>query len=326
MNRRNCLAVLIALCAGKPICAFAQAPLTIRRIAYLSSVTAQADKVRFEEFRRALRSVGYVEGQNLVIDSRHEADPARLADLAAELLQSRPSLIVTVATPATVAARNVTREIPIVFSGVGDPVAFGLVASLHRPGGNITGLANVTSDLSGKRLELLRELLPKLELVGVLLEPQTPASVLQWEASVQAARLMGLRLHSMRITSPNVYEAAFAEASAAGVTAVAASLSPNAASNSARIVRLAAEYRLPSIYGRSPSVDDGGLMSYGASLAAEGRIMARLVQRIFAGARPADLPVEQPTEFELVINMKTAKQLGLTIPKSLLLRADRVIE
>jgi len=213
-----------------------------------------------------------------------------------------------------------------VFAGVGDPVALGLVASRSRPGGNVTGVANIVSDLAGKRLELLKELLPGLAFVGVLLEPQTAVSVLQWEASERAARGMDLRLHPMRIVSPNAYEAAFAETSAAGVTAVAASLSPTASANSARIARLAAQYRLPSIYARTQFVEDGGLMSYGAGFAADGRATARLVQRIFAGARPAELPVEQPAEFELVVNMKTARQLGLTIPRSLLLRADRLID
>ena len=327
LDRRTSLAALAALCGVTAFGAAAQAQLGSRRIAYLSSVTIEADIVRFDAFKNALKGLGYVEGQNLSIESRHEAaDAARLADLAAELLQLKPSVFVTVATPATVAAKNVTREIPIVFSGVGDPVAFGLVTSLQRPGANITGLANVAAELAGKRLELLKELLPKLELVGVLLEPQTPVSVLQWGVSVEAARRLGLRLHPMRITSPDVYEAAFAEAAAAGVTAVAASLSPSAGTYSARIVRLAAEYRLPSIYARLPSVYGGGLMSYAQSFESEGRVMARLVQRIFAGALPADLPVEQPTEFELLINMKTARQLGLTIPKSLLLRTSRFVE
>ena len=251
---------------------------------------------------------------------------ARLAPLANELLGLRPDVFVTIATPATTAAKNATRQVPIVFAGVGDPVALRLVASLSRPGGNVTGVANIVSDLAGKRLEMLKELLPGLAFVGVLLEPQTAVSVLQWEASERAARGMDLRLHPMRIVSPNAYEAAFAETSAAGVTAVAASLSPTASANSARIARLAAQYRLPSIYARTQFVEDGGLMSYGAGFAADGRATARLVQRIFAGARPAELPVEQPAEFELVVNMKTARQLGLTIPRSLLLRADRLID
>ena len=326
MNRREGLAILAALLADAPLDAYAQTSQNVRRIAYLGSVTAEADKDRLAEFRRALGTFGYVEGRNLIIDSRHEVDAARLAELAGELLGLKPNVFVTVATPATVAAKNATRQLPIVFSRVGDPVAFGLVASLSRPGGNLTGVANIVSDLAGKRLELLKELLPGLALVGVLLEPQTPVSVLQWEASERAASRMDLRLHPMRIQSHEAYEAAFGEASTAGVTAVAASLSPLASSHSARIARLAAQYRLPSIYARTNFVDDGGLMSYGASYAADGKAMARLVQRIFAGARPAELPVEQPTEFDLVINMKTARQLGLTIPRSLLLRADRLID
>ena len=326
MDRRQGLALLTALCAGASLDGYAQTSQNVRRVAYLGSVTAEADKDRLVEFRRALGALGYVEGRNLIIDSRHEVDVARLAAFANELLGLKPNVFVTVATPATVAAKNATRQIPIVFSGVGDPVAFGLVASLSRPGGNVTGVANIVSDLAGKRLELLKELLPGIALVGVLLEPQTPVSVLQWEASERAARRMDLRLHPMRIESPDAYEAAFSDASAAGVTAVAASLSPVASSHSARIARLAAQYRLPSIYARTIFVEDGGLMSYGASYATDGKAMARLVQRLFAGAQPAELPGEQPTEFDLVINMRTARQLGLTIPRSLLLRADRLID
>jgi putative tryptophan/tyrosine transport system substrate-binding protein len=326
MDRREGLAFLTALCAGVPLAGYAQTSQTVRRVAYLGSVTAEAGKDRLAEFRRALGAFGYVEGRNLIIDSRHAVDVARLGEFASELLRLKPNVFVTVATPATVAAKSVTRQIPIVFSGVGDPVALGLVTSLSRPGGNITGVTNIASDLAGKRLELLKELLPQVALVGVLVEPQTAVSVLQWEASERAALRMDLRLYPMRIQSPAGYEAAFGDAAAAGVTAVAASLSPVASSQSARIARLAAQYRMPSIYARTDFVDNGGLMSYGASYATDGKAMARLVQRIFAGAQPTELPVEQPTEFELVINMRTARQLGLTIPRSLLLRADRLIE
>jgi putative ABC transport system substrate-binding protein len=325
-SRREGLGVLLALCAGSTVEAWAQTLAPPRRVAYLASVSLEADKVRFEEFRRSLQSLGYTEGRNLTIDLRREANPAQLAQLVDELLRLQPDVLVTVATPATAAAKNATRRIPIVFSGVGDPVAFGLVDSLRRPGGNLTGVANIVSDLAGKRLELLKELLPELGLVGIPLETQTPVSVLQWEASERAAHRMGLRLFPMRITSAESYDAAFNAAAAAGVAAVAVSLSPGAGANSARIVRLAAQYRLPSIYARSLFVEDGGLMSYGASFETDGRVMARLVQRIFAGASPAELPIEEPTEFELIINMRTARQLGLAVPRSLLLRADRVIE
>ena len=195
MNRREGLAALAALCAGAPLAAYAQTFPTARRIAYLGSVTTETDKDRLAEFRRELRALGYLEGRNLIIDSRHEVEVSRLAPLANELLGLRPDVFVTIATPATTAAKNATRQVPIVFAGVGDPVALGLVASLSRPGGNVTGVANIVSDLAGKRLEMLKELLPGLALVGVLLEPQTPVSVLQWEASERAARGMDLRLH-----------------------------------------------------------------------------------------------------------------------------------
>ena len=325
MNRREALDGIAALCLGVSPHVLAQAEKP-RRVAYLSSVSAAADKERYDEFRRSLTNAGYVEGRNLVVDAHWETDdPDRLAELAQELVRLQPDVVVTIATPATVAARKATARIPIVFTGVGDPVAFGLVASLNQPGGNITGVANIVSDLAGKRLELLREAVGSLTLVGVLFEPHTPVSVLQWEASERAATRLALRLHAMRIGDASAYEAAFADAARAGVTAVAASLSPTANSNAARIAGLAMKHRLPSIYARSRFVELGGLMSYGPSFAIDGRATARLVQRILSGARPADLPVEQPNEFELIINVATARQLGLTIPQSLILRADRVI-
>jgi putative ABC transport system substrate-binding protein len=280
-----------------------------------------------DEFRKSMRTLGYVDGQNLTIETRYEpADSVRLAELAKQIVRGNPDVIVTVATPATAAAKNATRSIPIVFSGVGDPVAFGLVDSLRRPGGNITGLANIVPDLAGKRLELLKQVVPGLANVGVLLEPNTPVSVLQWEESQRPARELSLRLYPMHINSPDAYESAFAGASAAGVTAIAVSLSPMAGTNAGRIVNLAARHRMPAIYARDTFVEAGGLMSYGSSFTADGRVMARLVERILAGVKPADLPVERPTEFELGVNMKTAKRLGLAIPESLQRRADRLIE
>jgi putative ABC transport system substrate-binding protein len=325
MDRREALNCICALSAGACCGAVAQAE-KIWRIAYLSSVSAEADKERFEEFRRSMRNLGYVEGHNLAVDARWELDDAdRLAELARQLARLQPDVIVTVAAPATVAVKKATTRIPIVFSGVGDPVAFGLVTSLSLPGGNVTGVANIVSDLAGKRLELLKETVPGLTSVGVLFEPHTPVSVLQWEASEKAANRLALRVHPMRIDGASAYEAAFAEAASTGIAAVAASLSPTASSNAARIARLAVTHRLPSIYARSLFVEAGGLMSYGPSFATDGRASARLVQRILSGARPADLPVEQPNEFELIINTATARQLGLIISSSLLLRASRVI-
>ena len=326
MNRRETIAIAAAFLAG-PSIAFAQKLDKVRRIAYLGSVTSDVDKPRFDEFRESMRSLGYVEGQNLIIETHYEpADSTRLAEVAKRIARATPDVIVTVATPATAAARSATRTIPIVFSGVGDPVAFGLVSSLGRPGGNVTGLANIVPDLAGKRLELLKQMVPGLTDVGVFLEPDTPVSVLQWKESQQPARELSLRLHAMNIDGPDAYESAFAQAAAGGVTAIAVSLSPMAGVNTERIVNLAASYRMPAIYARDTFVEAGGLMSYGSSFAADGKVMARLTGRILAGTKPADLPIEQPTEFELVVNIKTAKQLGLAVPESLRRRADRVIE
>lgn len=320
------MAVLTALGMSVSLSTIAQDHARPRRIAYLSTVMAEADLERFGEFRKALRGYGYVEGVNLTIDYRAEGDPGRLASLASELIRLVPDVIVTVATPATLAARNASRSIPIVFSGVGDPVAFGVVDSLRRPGGNVTGIANIVTDLVGKRLELIKQVVPAIASVAIPLEAHTPVSVLQWKESQLPARELKLRLHAMQITGPDSYEVALAQAMKAGVGAVAFSLSPMASTNAARIVELAARYRLPAIYARTHFVELGGLMSYGASFAADGRVMARLVDKVFKGTRPQDLPVEQPTEFELVINLKAARQLGLTIPQAVLVRADRVIE
>ena len=310
-----------------PALVLAQGLVKPRRVAYLASVNEDGDRPRIAEFRKALAGLGYVEGRNLLMDVRYSgAEQARLPALAAELLRAGPDAFVTVATPATLAAKNVTRSIPIVFSGIGDPVAFGVVDSLRRPGGNVTGIANIVPELAGKRLEFLKETIPTISTVGVTLEPDTPVSVLQWKESQLPARRLALQLHPMQVSGRESYGPAFAEATKAGVSAVAVSLSPTVTSFAAEIVQLAAKFRMPAIYARSYFAEVGGLMAYGASFETDGRVMARLVDRIFKGAKPEDLPVEQPTEFELVINLKTARQLGLTIPQALLLRADRVIE
>jgi putative ABC transport system substrate-binding protein len=201
-----------------------------------------------------------------------------------------------------------------------------LVESLARPGGNITGLTNIAPVLSGKRLELLKETVPKLTRVSVLWDPQNPGSTPQWKESQVAAKELGLQLYSMEVSSADKYESAFKEAKKARNSALAVTLNPLANSNQKRIVDLAAHNRLPAIYARRDYVDSGGLMSYGQDLAADGRDAARLIDKILKGAKPADLPVEQPTKFELVINLKTAKQIGLTIPPNVLARADKVIK
>jgi len=235
-------------------------------------------------------------------------------------------VLVAVTTNAALAAKNATKTIPIFFIGVSDPVAAGLVESLARPGGKITGLTNIASMLSGKRLELLKETVPKLSRVAVLWDPKNPGSTPQWKESERAAKELGLRPYSMPVSSTEKFESAFKEAIQARSGALAVTINPLANANQKRVIDLAARNRLPAIYARREFVEAGGLMSYGPSFASDGRDAARLVDKILKGGQPADLPVEQPTKLELTINLKTAKDLGLTIPPVVLIRAEKVIK
>jgi putative ABC transport system substrate-binding protein len=235
-------------------------------------------------------------------------------------------VLVTGSTAATLAAKNATRTIPIVFLSGSDPVALGLVDSLARPGGNITGFTSIGSVLAGKRLELLKETIPKLYRVAVLWNPQNPASAQSWKESQLSARKLGLQLHSMEVSSSDKYEGAFKEAIKARSAALAVTQSPFINSYLTQIADLATKNRLPTISSRGDFVDGGGLMSYGPDQAEPYRRLASMVDKILKGAKPADLPVEQPTKFEFLINLKTAKQIGVTIPPNVLARADRVIK
>jgi putative ABC transport system substrate-binding protein len=235
-------------------------------------------------------------------------------------------VLLTPGTPPALAAKNATRTIPIVFYFVGDPVAAGLVDSLPRPGGNITGFTIIATVLAGKRLEILKETIPKLSRVALLWNPQDPSSAQQWKESQLPARELGLQLYSMEVSSADKYEGAFKEATKAGSGALAVTLDGLANSNQKQIAELAAKNRLPVIYARRDYVESGGLMSYGADNAEPFRRAAVLVDKILKGTKPADLPVEQPTKFELIINLKAAKQIGLTIPPNVLARADKVIK
>jgi putative ABC transport system substrate-binding protein len=229
-------------------------------------------------------------------------------------------------TITALAAKNATRTIPIVFVGVDDPVAAGLIDSLARPGENITGFTSITGVLAGKRLEMLKETIPKLSRVAVLWNPQDPSSVRQWKESQLSARELGLQLHSMELSSAEKYENAFKEAVKARSAGFVLTLHALANSNQKRISDLAAKHRLPAIYPRADFVASGGLMSYGPDRAESYTRAAVMVDKILKGAKPADIPVEQPTKFELVINLKTAKALNLTIPPVVMMRAEKVIK
>ncbi len=304
----------------------AQQPKKFPRIGYFAAQASSAELPRIDAFRQGLRALGYVEGQNIVIDYRFtDGKLERLPEVAAELVRLKVDILIAISTNGAVAAKSATSTIPIVFMGVSGPIEAGLVGSLARPGGNITGLTNIASVLSGKRLEFLKEIIPKLSRVAVLWDPHNPGSSLQWKESEIAAKELSLPIFSMDVSSADKYESAFHEAIRARSTAVAVTLNPLVASNQKRVIDLAAKNRLPAIYAREDFVSNGGLMSYGSSYAADGRDAARLVDKILKGAKPADLPIEQPTKFELVINLKAAKQIGLTIPPNVLARADRVI-
>jgi putative ABC transport system substrate-binding protein len=279
-----------------------------------------------ETIRRMLRDLGYVEGKNIAFEQRFADNKLdRLPALADELVRLKVDVFVTPGINEALAAKNATRTIPIVFMISADPVVAGLVDSLARPGGNITGFTDIGAVLAGKRLELLKETVPKVSRVAVLWDPQNPSSAQQWKESQLPARELGLQLHSMEVSSADKFESAFKEATKARSAALALTSSALINSNQKRIADLATRNRLPAIYPREDWVASGGLMSYGPDRADLYRRGAVFVDKILKGTKPADLPVEQPKKFELIINLKAAKLIGLTIPPNVLARADRVI-
>jgi len=311
--------------------AAAQQPKKIPRIGYLSNVDPASDSARSEAIRLALRALGYVEGQNISTEYRYTGGKFdRLPQLAEELVRLKVDIIVVAAADAAIrAAKNATKTIPIVMMGAGlDPVEAGLIDSLARPGGNLTGITNVGGELGGKRLELLKEAIPKVSRVAVLYDPATADSVHDVKELLPvAARALGLTLRSWEVRAAEDFDKVFAAISKWRPDGLyVPRRSPRIRDNEKRIVGFAIKRRLPSAYGSSVSVDAGGLMSYGTDPADSYRRVAIYVDKILKGAEPADLPVEQPTKFVLVINLKTAKQIGLTIPQKVLARADRVIK
>jgi putative ABC transport system substrate-binding protein len=314
-------------------CSFAEAQQAkkIPRIGYLSITDAATDSARAEGIRLALRELGYIEGQNIAIEYRYaEGKNDRLPELAAELLRLKVDIIVAAAGDITIrAAKNATKTIPIVMTGSGvDPVRAGLVESLARPGGNVTGLTRLSRELGGKRLELLKEAVPKLSRVAVLYDPALPPSLHEVKELLPAdARALKLTIQLWEIRAVDDFDKVFAalnKQSPDGLYALVGGgvMRPN----QKRIASFALKSRLPSVASSEEFVDAGGLISYGSDDADSYRRVAYYVDRILKGAKPADLPVEQPTKFELVISLKTAKQIGVTIPQSLLYRADKVIK
>ncbi len=281
-----------------------------------------------DAFLQGLRDLGWVEGKTIVIEYRWaEGRPDRLPDLAAELVRLKVDVILAGSHAVAVAAKNATATSPIVMATGADPVRFGLVASLARPGGNVTGLSfSVGTDIVGKWLELLKEIVPKVRRVAVLSNPANPSHALVIESVTVAARAMGVQLQLLKAGGPNEFDNAFAAMSRERAEALLVLLDPFFSFHRVRLSDLVAKSRVPAMYGSREYPEAGGLMSYGADYRHNFRRSATYVDKILKGAKPADLPIEQPTKFELVVNLKTAKALGLTIPPSLLLRADQVIE
>ena len=278
-------------------------------------------------FRDQLRELGYIEGKNVIYETRSaKGKLERFPALAEELVRLKVDVLVASSTAEALAFKNATKTIPIVFVATTDPVADGLVDSLPRPGANITGTTSVATLLSGKRLELLRETIPKLSRVAVLWNPEDPGSIQQWRESQLVERDLALQLHSIQITNAEQLEGAFEEAAKVHIGAVAVMAASLGSAHLKSIADLGVIHRLPTIFERADFVASGGLMSYGPERADGYRRAAIMVERILRGAKPADLPVEQPTKFELVINLKTAKQIGVMIPPAVLARANKVIQ
>jgi putative ABC transport system substrate-binding protein len=322
MNRKMIICLVTALLSTA---SFAEAQQQ-SKIYKIGEITARPGlRQPSEVFRRALRELGYIEGKNVVFEFRSaEGKPDQFPALASELVRLKVDVVVATSTAEALAFKNATKSIPIVFYTGGDPIAVGLVDSLARPGGNITGVTAISAELSGKRLELLKETIPKLSRVAVLWNPQSPIAS-AWNESQLPAKELGLQLHSMEVSSADQYESAFRKAISAKSGALVVSQGPPSGANQKRIADLAVQNRLPAIYPRGDYIDSGGLMSYGADRAEPYRRVAVFVDKILKGTKPADIPVEQPTKFEFIINLKAAKQIGLTIPPNVLARADKVI-
>jgi len=326
-NKRVCCLVLCATLLGLCLPAGAQLPTNVPRIGYLSgrtNPTPTAPDSSLESLRQGLRQLGYVEGKNIFFEYRFGGGAnERLPDLAFELVRLKVDVIVSAAIQPSLAAKKATSTIPIVFAGVGDPIAWGLVESIARPGGNATGLTNFSPELSGKRVELLKEVLPRISRLAVLRDPHQPPQ--SFNETQKAAQLLGVKLHSLEIRDAPDVEKAFLGMRTQRADAFITLPQTVLYIHRKRILELAIKNRLPSVYGDKLWVDAGGLMSYGPDTSDINRRAAVYVDKILKGTKAADLPVEQPTKFEFIVNLKTAKQIGLTIPPNVLARADKVI-
>ena len=327
MDRRTFIATSAIALLAAPLTADAQQAERAVTIGYLGNSSPALESNLVDAFRNGLRQLGYVEGRNLVIKYRWaEGHQERYAVLAKDLADLKPNVIFTAGTPGTLAAKQATQSIPIVSAVMGDPLATGLVSSLAKPGGNVTGFSTLNLELEGKRIELLKQALPKLSRIAVLLNPSNPFNMTAWRQTQRAAEALSVIVQPAEVRGPDEMHAVLATIKAAHSEGLIVMPDRILFAYRATILQFLAKNRLPSMFADTEYAQDGGLMAYGPETTDLYRRSAVLVDKILKGAKPADLPIEQPTKFEFIINVKTAKALGLTIPPSLLLRADQVIE
>lgn len=326
-TRRNWLIAIGTAALAWPFAGYAQRPAKVPHIGYLSTGSLKTNEAFLEALQDGLRELGYVDGKNIVIDVRWAGDMvSALPQLAASLVHDNPSAIITTCIASTHAAKEATRIIPVVMSVDGDPVRAGLVASYARPGGNVTGTATLFGELIPKWLEFLTVALPKVRSVAILTNPDDLIDPFYWGRTQDAAKQLGVKVLQFEASSPANIDRAFAGMKQQGAEALVVMIEAFLVGQMQRIVSLADRYKLPAIYGFREFAEAGGLMSYGLSYRDYYRRMASYVDAVLKETKPADLPVEQPTKIELVINLKTAKALGLTIPQSILVRADGIIQ
>ena len=327
LERRRFLVAIAGGLLAAPLAAEAQQAGKVYRIGFLSGSSAVASRRHLEQFRLGLRELGYVEGQNIIIEYRWaEGQQDRLPQLAPDLVRIAPDLIVAVTALSAMAARNATASIPIVMVNGGDPVTLGLAASLARPGKNLTGLTSFSPELAGKRLALLKELVPEVKRIAILYNPRNPLATHGPKGMEPVAQTLAVQLQPLGITGPDDVPTAFLDAMKGRAGAILVTADQVVNLQTAQISALALKNRLPTMFDAPVFMDAGGLMAYGIDFIAPFRRAATYVDKILKGARPGDLPIEEPTKFELVINLKTARALGLTIPPSLLARADELIQ
>ncbi len=326
-TRRELVIVIGASALAAPFGALAQAQDKVWRIGMLETVPPDLNTANLTAFRQGLRELGYVEGRNLIIEYRSaDGRSERFADLAAELIGLKVDLMVTRGTPASLAGKRATQTIPVVMANAGEPVESGLVSSLAHPGGNVTGLSSLTVRIEAKRLGLLREMVPSIARIAALYNMSSPANPPQWREVETAARSLGLQTQLLDVRKPEDLASAFDAATRQRADGLIVGQEGLLQANRRLIVELAAKHRLPAIYRSMEFIEAGGLMAYGPNYPDLYRRAATYVDKIFKGAKPGDLPIEQPTKFELIINLRTAKALGIAVPPPLLLRADEVIK